>query len=106
VSAGCRVAFATHDERLVWDVRRLVDELEVPPDRYELQMLLGVQEELRGLVVAEGRPMRVYVPYGARWYEYSVRRLQENPRIAGYVTSALVERVTRSVLRRGRNGAG
>jgi proline dehydrogenase len=101
VSAGCRVAFATHDERLVWEVRRLVDELEVPPERYEMQMLLGVQEELRGLVVAEGRPMRVYVPYGARWYEYSVRRLQENPRIAGYVTSALVGRITRGVLRRG-----
>ena len=37
--------------------------------------------------------MRVYVPYGERWYEYSVRRLQENPRVAGYVTKALVQRV-------------
>jgi proline dehydrogenase len=56
-------------------------------------MLLGVEEELRSIVVADGRPMRVYVPYGKRWYEYSVRRLQENPRVAGYVTKALVQRV-------------
>ena len=56
-------------------------------------MLLGVEEELRSIVVADGRPMRVYVPYGERWYEYSVRRLQENPRVAGYVAKSLVQRM-------------
>jgi proline dehydrogenase len=94
LDAGCNVAFATHDERLVFEARRMVDERGLEPGRYELQMLLGVEEDLRSLIVAEGRPLRVYVPYGARWYEYSVRRLQENPSIAGHVTRALVARVT------------
>jgi proline dehydrogenase len=35
----------------------------------------------------------VYVPYGTHWYEYSVRRLQENPKIAGYVAGDLLGRV-------------
>ena len=51
-------------------------------------MLLGVREGMRGELVAAGRPLRVYVPYGARWYEYSLRRLQENPQVAGHVARA------------------
>ena len=48
-------------------------------------MLLGVDEQLRGLIIKDGYKLRVYVPYGKQWYEYSIRRLQENPKIAGYV---------------------
>ncbi len=79
------VAIATHDERLVWDAMRLVDELKLPREAYEFQMLLGVEEELRDTIVKAGHRLRVYVPFGKSWYAYSVRRLQENPQIAGYV---------------------
>ena len=79
------VGIATHDERLVWDAMRLVDELKLPREKYEFQMLLGVDEELRDTIVKAGHRLRVYVPYGKSWYAYSVRRLQENPQIAGYV---------------------
>ena len=48
-------------------------------------MLLGVDPELRDLLVDAGHRMRIYVPFGEAWYEYSIRRLQENPSIAGYV---------------------
>jgi len=48
-------------------------------------MLLGVDEQLRRLILKDGHKLRVYVPYGKQWYEYSIRRLQENPKIAGYV---------------------
>ena len=48
-------------------------------------MLLGVDEQLRRLTLEDGYKLRVYVPYGKQWYEYSIRRLQENPKIAGYV---------------------
>ena len=48
-------------------------------------MLLGVDEQLRRLILKDGYKLRVYVPYGKQWYEYSIRRLQENPKIAGYV---------------------
>jgi len=82
---GAYVGIATHDERLVWDGVRLVDELKLPKTAYEFQMLLGVDEELRDFIVNSGHRLRVYVPYGKQWYAYSVRRLQENPQIAGYV---------------------
>ncbi|HVW90250.1 MAG TPA: proline dehydrogenase family protein, partial [Gaiellaceae bacterium] len=57
------------------------------PDRYEFQMLLGVRPGRGDELVAAGHRLRVYVPYGTHWYEYSLRRLQENPKIAGYVAA-------------------
>ncbi len=59
---------------------------------WELQMLLGVAPRLRQRLAAEGRRIRVYVPYGPEWYDYSLRRLRENPRIAMHVLRAMVGR--------------
>jgi proline dehydrogenase len=87
LGGGSRVAFATHDTRLTEDVWRLADALSAA-ERCEHQMLLGVRERMRAELRASGRPVRVYVPYGARWYEYSLRRLQENPKVAGHVARA------------------
>jgi proline dehydrogenase len=44
-------------------------------------------------LVAAGHRLRVYVPFGTHWYEYSVRRLQENPKIAGYVAADTFGRI-------------
>ena len=55
-------------------------------------MLLGVRENLRDKIVDEGHKMKIYVPFGERWYEYSIRRFKENPNIAGQVLKALVTR--------------
>jgi proline dehydrogenase len=85
LAAGCRVAIATHDEWLVAESKRLISERDLGPGDYEFQMLLGVREELGDALVAEGRRLRIYVPFGAYWYQYSLRRLQENPSIAGYI---------------------
>ncbi len=85
LKAGLHVGIATHDEILVFEAYRIIEHLELPPDRYEFQMLLGVNEGLRRQVIADGHKMRVYVPFGQDWYAYSTRRLKENPRIAGYV---------------------
>jgi proline dehydrogenase len=82
---GCYVGIATHDEILAWEGIRLVRELRLSTDRYEFQMLLGVDEPLRRILIGSGHRLRVYVPFGERWYEYSLRRLKENPRMAGYV---------------------
>lgn len=90
---GCYVGVATHDEYLVWHALRLVHQLGVSKDRYEFQMLLGVDEELRRILVRDGHKVRVYVPYGEQWYEYSTRRLKENPKIAGYVTLDVLQSV-------------
>ena len=89
LGAGCTVAMATHDERLVWEGARLVDRLSIPRDRYEFQMLLGVLAPLRTVIRDAGHPVRVAVPYGPNWYPYSLRRLRKNPAIAGYVLKSL-----------------
>jgi proline dehydrogenase len=65
-------------------------QLKIPEDRYEFQMLLGVDEELRNILVEGGHKVRVYVPFGKEWYEYSTRRLQENPKIARYVAQDVI----------------
>jgi len=86
---GCYVGIATHDEKLVWEAYRLIHQLKLQPTEYEFQMLLGVDEELRRIIVSDGHPLRVYVPFGLQWYAYSVRRLRENPEIARYVLKNL-----------------
>lgn len=85
LDAGCHVAFATHDDALIEAAEQLVAQRNLGSDRYEFQMLLGVREQRRDELVNVGHPVRVYVPFGARWYEYSIRRLRENPRVAGLV---------------------
>ena len=79
---GTYTGIATHDDYLVFHGRRLVRELGLGTDRYEFQMLLGVDEMLRDLLIAEGHMMRIYVPYGPGWHGYSIRRLIENPKLA------------------------
>jgi proline dehydrogenase len=90
LKGGVYVGIATHDEFLIWHALRLIHQLNIPKDRYEFQMLLGVDEELRGILVGEGHKLRVYVPFGEDWYEYSTRRLKENPKIARYVAQDVV----------------
>jgi len=94
LKGGVYVGIATHDEFLIWHALRLIHQLEVPEDRYEFQMLLGVDEELRNILVGAGHKLRVYVPFGEDWYEYSTRRLKENPKIAGYVAKDVIGSIT------------
>jgi proline dehydrogenase len=82
---GNYLGIATHDELLVYEATRLIRDLKLTPNQYEFQMLLGVDESLREIIVAGGHKLRVYVPYGKEWYAYSTRRLKENPQMAGYV---------------------
>lgn len=93
LDAGAYVAVATHDDWLVDRALELLDERGLGPEEYEFQMLLGVREELADALVRDGHRLRIYVPYGRRWYEYSMRRLQENPRIATYVALDTVNRL-------------
>jgi proline dehydrogenase len=99
LAAGGHVGIATHDEWLLDEGRRLVAEHELDPDAYEFQMLLGVRPELGTGLVREGHRLRIYVPFGRHWYEYSLRRLQENPKLAGYIATDTLGRLI------GRNGA-
>jgi len=92
---GVYVGIATHDEYLVCRAMDLLHRLEIPRDRYEFQMLLGVDEPLRDILIDEGHRLRIYVPYGEDWYRYSVRRLRENPEVAQHVIRATLSRSPR-----------
>jgi proline dehydrogenase len=86
---GNYVGIATHDEYLVNEAYRLIKELNIPKDKFEFQMLLGVKEDLRSKINANGYKIRVYIPFGKDWYAYSTRRLKENPQVAGYIFKSL-----------------
>lgn len=90
LEGGAYVGIATHDPHLVWAGMKTVDRLGLDKDQYEFQMLLGVDPELRRIIVDEGHRLRVYVPYGRDWYPYSIRRLRENPTIARHVMRAML----------------
>jgi proline dehydrogenase len=88
LSAGCYAGIATHDEVCVQRALATIDRLKLGPDRYEFQMLLGVDPVLRRSLLDAGHRLRVYVPFGRDWYAYSTRRLKENPSIARHVIRA------------------
>ena len=92
LDAGCYVGIATHDEWLVEQARRTVVERGLASDTYEFQMLLGVRSALGDRLVREGHRLRIYVPFGRHWYAYSLRRLQENSKIAAYIAADTVGR--------------
>jgi proline dehydrogenase len=93
LDAGAYVAVATHDDWVQAEVLTLLEERDLPPEEYEFQMLLGVRPELGDELVREGHRLRIYIPFGRQWYEYSLRRLQENPKIAGYIALDTLKRL-------------
>lgn len=95
VAQGSYVAIATHDEYLIGEALRIVRGAGLDRDRYEFQMLLGVRPERADELAVAGHRLRIYVPFGTHWYEYSLRRLQENPKIAGYVAADTMGRMLR-----------
>jgi proline dehydrogenase len=95
---GTYPAIATHDERIVRRAIAFVREEGIEPERFEFQMLYGIRRDLQESLVHDGWTVRVYVPFGAEWYPYFMRRLAERP--------ANVAFLLRSVLREGRTGGG
>jgi proline dehydrogenase len=87
---GVYVGIATHDEYLTCAASALIDKHGLTRDQYEFQMLLGVDDELRRILIESGHRLRVYVPYGRDWYAYSIRRLRENPEVARHVMRAMM----------------
>jgi proline dehydrogenase len=100
LEAGCYVGIATHDEWLVEQGQRLTGARRLGREEYEFQMLLGVRPSLGDELVRGGHRLRIYTPFGEHWYAYSLRRLQENPKIAGYIAADTMGRLIP-----GRNGS-
>jgi proline dehydrogenase len=99
-NAGCYVGVATHDEYLIEQAQQDDRTRGLGREDYEFQMLLGVRPALGDALIREGHRLRIYTPFGRHWYAYSLRRLQENPRIAGYIATDTLNRLVP-----GRNGS-
>ena len=80
------VGIATHDLSLIKESLDLINKLQISSDRFEFQVLFGVP--MSGWLethLENNYRVRIYVPFGKDWYDYSIRRLKENPSIAGYI---------------------
>ncbi|MBZ0274626.1 MAG: proline dehydrogenase family protein, partial [Anaerolineae bacterium] len=73
------LCIASHDEQMIAAAESAVRDRSLPPDRYEFQMLYGIRSARQEALAAGGFRMRVYVPFGAAWYPYFMRRLAERP---------------------------
>ncbi len=92
LSKKAYVGVATHDEYLVFHAERLLKKYGYKRDEYEFQMLLGVDEQLRSIIINRGHRLRVYVPFGKDWLPYSIRRLKENPNIMRSAIEGYIKR--------------
>jgi proline dehydrogenase len=89
LARGTYPAIATHDPAMIALTRQWAAEHQVPPDRFEFQMLYGIRRDLQAQLVADGCRVRVYVPFGREWFPYFMRRLGEHPANVAFVLKAL-----------------
>jgi proline dehydrogenase len=91
-AAGHRPIFATHDDRILKILLSTAQANGWKPDEFEIEMLLGVRESYQRELAAAGYSVRVYVPFGAAWWPYSIRRVGENPANGRFVLRAMLGR--------------
>ncbi len=88
---GVRPAIASHDEAILHEAKRFVRRERLDNDRFEFQLLLGIRRDLQESLAAEGYHVRAYVPFGASWYPYFMRRLAERPANVGFILRNLMK---------------
>ncbi|NOQ27779.1 MAG: proline dehydrogenase [Bacteroidales bacterium] len=86
---GVYPAIATHDKPVIEGAYKLLEKYNPSKEKYEFQMLYGVTPKLRQSIIDNGHRMRVYVPYGEKWFGYTTRRLKENPKMANAIIKAI-----------------
>jgi proline dehydrogenase len=91
IENDCYTAIATHDPKLIEELKRWTQARDFPRDKYEFQMLYGVRRDEQKKIAAEGYTLRAYVPYGTDWYPYFSRRIAERPENLIFVARSLVQ---------------
>jgi len=89
---GSNPAFATHDHRMIEHIIDYVKRHDIPPERFEFQMLYGVRRDYQQKIVDAGYGIRIYVPFGSEWVPYFMRRIAERPANAVFVLRAMLGR--------------
>ena len=80
------VGIATHDTKLIHKALKIIEDEKIDKNQFEFQILYGVpMDNILNKILNIGYKVRVYIPYGIDWYKYSIRRLNENPNISGYI---------------------
>jgi proline dehydrogenase len=92
MKSGVYHGLATHDEKIILQAQAFATRENIARDAFEFQMLYGIRRDLQESLVREGWRMRVYVPFGAEWYPYLMRRLAERPANVGFVARNLLRR--------------
>jgi proline dehydrogenase len=87
---GTYPAIATHDPHMISYARAVADREGIGRDRFEFQMIYGVRRDLQQALAGEGFHVRVYVPFGERWYPYFMRRLGERPANVFFIVRSLI----------------
>lgn len=90
LDGGTPTAIATHDERMIEATLEYTQANKIDRDAYELQMLYGVRRRLQRELIADGLPVRLYLPYGSQWYSYFMRRMAERPANLLFVLRAML----------------
>jgi proline dehydrogenase len=90
LSEGSYPGIATHDEKMIEATREYAARQGIAPDRFEFQMLYGIRRDLQERIVRDGYRLRIYVPYGAEWYPYMMRRMAERPANLLFVLSGVL----------------
>ncbi|MBF6604277.1 MAG: proline dehydrogenase family protein [Chloroflexi bacterium] len=88
--AGFYPIFATHDVRLIREIRAAARRNGWPAGGYEFEMLYGVRPPLQDALVERGERLRLYLPFGSSWWPYAIRRVGETPRNAGLLLRAVL----------------
>lgn len=91
MAEGNYPAIATHDRAMIEATCAFAAERAIPSDRYEFQMLYGVRRDIQRRLLAQGYRVRVYVPFGAEWFSYFMRRLGERPANVGFVLRSVLQ---------------
>jgi proline dehydrogenase len=87
---GVQPAIATHDPAMLAAATAFATRHSIAPDRFEFQFLYGIRRDLQARLASEGYRVRIYVPFGAEWFPYLMRRLGEQPANVGFVVRSLL----------------
>lgn len=86
---GAYVGIATHDRNLINASCEIIEKNKISKDQYEFQMLYGVTPNRKEKLLQQGHPLKIYIPFGKEWFNYSTRRLKENPKLISHIVKSI-----------------
>jgi proline dehydrogenase len=89
LTSGIYHGIATHDEKIIAETIKFVQEHALRADQFEFQLLYGIRSGLARKLLNEGWRVRIYAPFGCAWLPYFYRRLRERKENVWFVIKNL-----------------